>query len=120
MPSIKMKTHKGLKKRFKVSANGKVLHKPCGSSHLNSHKSGKKIRRLRRAKVLKPTGDAHRIRRALRERESVVPRAHAAAAPPAPTEAETAVATTAMPEAPMGPPSRAACRRRSEPSRPDE
>jgi hypothetical protein len=42
--------HKGLKKRFKVTANGKVLHKPCGSSHLNSHKSGKKIRRLRRAK----------------------------------------------------------------------
>jgi large subunit ribosomal protein L35 len=78
MPSIKMKTHKGLKKRFKVSANGKVLHKPCGSSHLNSHKSGKKIRRLRRAKVLKPTGDAHRIRRALRDRESVVPRIHVA------------------------------------------
>jgi large subunit ribosomal protein L35 len=93
MPSIKMKTHKGLKKRFKVSANGKVLHKPCGSSHLNSHKSGKKIRRLRRAKVLRPTGDAHRIRRALRDRESVVPHAHAA---PATTE----VAATMTPEAP--------------------
>jgi large subunit ribosomal protein L35 len=82
MPSIKMKTHKGLKKRFKVSANGKVLHKPCGSSHLNSHKSGKKIRRLRRAKVLKPTGDAQRIRRALRDRESVVPQARAAVPTP--------------------------------------
>jgi large subunit ribosomal protein L35 len=89
MPSIKMKTHKGLKKRFKVSANGKVLHKPCGSSHLNSHKSGKKIRRLRRTKVLKPTGDAHRIRRALRDRESVVPRERAdAPIPPVPTQPE--------------------------------
>ena len=90
MPSIKMKTHKGLKKRFKVSANGKVLHKPCGSSHLNSHKSGKKIRRLRRAKVLKPTGDAARIRRALRDRESVVPRDRAVAT----TTPEPPVATT--------------------------
>ena len=31
----KMKTHKGIKKRFKVSATGKVSHKRCGSSHLN-------------------------------------------------------------------------------------
>ncbi len=53
MPSQKMKTHKGTKKRFKVSATGKVGHKPCGSSHLNSHKSGKKIRRLRKKQYLK-------------------------------------------------------------------
>ena len=31
----KLKTHKGMKKRFKVSATGKVSHKRCGSSHLN-------------------------------------------------------------------------------------
>ena len=31
----KLKTHKGMKKRFKVSATGKVTHKRCGSSHLN-------------------------------------------------------------------------------------
>jgi large subunit ribosomal protein L35 len=90
-----MKTHKGLKKRFKVSANGKVLHKPCGSSHLNSHKSGKKIRRLRRAKVLKPTGDAHRIRRALRDRESAVPREHRADAPTPQAPAPPALALEA-------------------------
>ena len=48
----KMKTHKGMKKRFKVSANGKVQHKRCGSSHLNSHKSGKRIRRLRKKSSL--------------------------------------------------------------------
>ena len=48
----KLKTHKGMKKRFKVSANGKVQHKRCGSSHLNSHKSGKQIRRLRKKSSL--------------------------------------------------------------------
>jgi len=75
----KMKTHKGLKKRFKVSANGKVMHKPCGSSHLNSHKSGKQIRRLRKKKSLKVTADARRIRIALRDRESTSPAEHEAA-----------------------------------------
>jgi large subunit ribosomal protein L35 len=87
MPSLKMKTHKGLKKRFKVSATGKVLHKPCGSSHLNSHKSGKQIRRLRRKRALKVGADAQRIRRALQKREVVtapVPRPEAA--PPAAPE----------------------------------
>ena len=45
----KLKTHKGMKKRFKVSATGKVSHKRCGSSHLNSHKSSKRVRRLRKS-----------------------------------------------------------------------
>lgn len=64
----KMKTHKGIKKRFKVSANGKVSHKRCGSSHLNSHKSGKQIRRLRKKSFLANTAEAKRIRRAIRQR----------------------------------------------------
>jgi large subunit ribosomal protein L35 len=66
MASQKMKTHKGTKKRFKVSATGKVGHKPCGSSHLNSHKSGKKIRRLRRKTYLKVGADARKLRIVLR------------------------------------------------------
>jgi len=69
MPSNKMKTHKGCKKRFKVSANGKVSHKRCGSSHLMSHKNGKKVRRLRKKSVLKVQADAQRIRHVLRKRE---------------------------------------------------
>ena len=69
MPSIKMKTHKGVKKRFKVTANGKVSHKRCGSSHLNSHKSGKRIRRLRQKSVVKVGAEAQRLRRALQRRE---------------------------------------------------
>lgn len=73
MPSRKLKTHKGVKKRFKVSATGKVGHKPCGSSHLNSHKSGSKIRRLRRRKYLKVSAETHRLRLAVRAKPVSVP-----------------------------------------------
>jgi large subunit ribosomal protein L35 len=69
----KLKTHKGMKKRFKVSATGKVSHKRCGSSHLNSHKSGKKIRRLRKKAFLTVSAEAHRVRKALKVRESTQP-----------------------------------------------
>ncbi len=75
----KLKTHKGIKKRFKVSANGKVSHKRCGSSHLNSHKSGKQIRRLRKKSVMKVSADARRLRRAVRQRISSQPEAIEAA-----------------------------------------
>ncbi|GAC1449726.1 MAG: hypothetical protein NVSMB9_33730 [Isosphaeraceae bacterium] len=61
----KLKTHKGIKKRFKVSATGKVSHKRCGSSHLMSHKNGKQVRRLRKKSTLKISADAHRMRRAI-------------------------------------------------------
>jgi large subunit ribosomal protein L35 len=61
----KLKTHKGIKKRFKVSATGKVSHKKCGSSHLMSHKSGKQVRRLRKKVQLKVLAEARRIRKAV-------------------------------------------------------
>jgi large subunit ribosomal protein L35 len=63
----KLKTHKGSKKRFKVSATGKVSHKRCGSSHLMSHKSGKQVRRLRKKSTLTISAEAHRLRRVLRK-----------------------------------------------------
>jgi len=71
----KLKTHKGTKKRFKVSANGKVSHKRCGSSHLMSHKNGKQVRRLRKKTLVQVEADAHRLRRALHTNEGVNPRA---------------------------------------------
>jgi large subunit ribosomal protein L35 len=43
----KQKTHKGSKKRFRVSANGKLKRTQAGKKHLNSHKSGKRKRHLR-------------------------------------------------------------------------
>jgi large subunit ribosomal protein L35 len=75
----KLKTHKGIKKRFKVSANGKVSHKRCGSSHLMSHKSGKQVRRLRKKSTLQVSAEAKRMRKALRVRESSQPDAIEAA-----------------------------------------
>lgn len=73
MPSTKQKTHKGTKKRFKVSAHGKVSHKRCGSSHLMSHKNGKQVRKLRRKSILTVAAEAQRLRHALGEREHEVP-----------------------------------------------
>jgi large subunit ribosomal protein L35 len=69
----KLKTHKGMKKRFKISATGKVSHKRCGSSHLMSHKSGKRVRRLRKSTTLKVAAEAHRIRNAMLEKQNVNP-----------------------------------------------
>ena len=69
----KLKTHKGMKKRFKVSATGKVSHKRCGSSHLNSHKSSKRVRRLRKSTTLKVSAEAHRIRTALHQKAGMNP-----------------------------------------------
>ncbi len=69
----KLKTHKGIKKRFKVSATGKVSHKRCGSSHLMSHKSGKQVRKLRKKSTLKISAEARRMRRALLTKESSQP-----------------------------------------------
>jgi len=43
----KMKTHKGSKKRFRVTATGKLKRKQSGKRHLNSHKAGKRKRHLR-------------------------------------------------------------------------
>lgn len=49
---VKMKTHKGLKKRIKVTATGKVKYKRPNTSHLMSGKSGTAVRRLRKRRVL--------------------------------------------------------------------
>jgi large subunit ribosomal protein L35 len=42
----KQKTHKGLSKRIKVTASGKVKHKRTGGGHLMSGKDAKRRRRV--------------------------------------------------------------------------
>jgi len=42
----KQKTHKGLSKRIKITASGRVRHKRAGGSHLMSGKSAKRRRRV--------------------------------------------------------------------------
>lgn len=48
----KQKTHKGMKKRFKVSASGKVKHRNAFRGHLLSGKNGKRKRHLRKDGVV--------------------------------------------------------------------
>lgn len=43
----KMKTHRALRKRFRVTANGKLKRSSAGKKHLNSHKTGKRKSQLR-------------------------------------------------------------------------
>ena len=43
----KQKTHKGTKKRFRLSANGKAMHRQSGTSHLGARMSQKRKRNLR-------------------------------------------------------------------------
>ncbi|TWU43021.1 50S ribosomal protein L35 [Novipirellula aureliae] len=43
----KVKTHKGTKKRFRLSATGKAMHRQSGTSHLAKGLSKKRRRNLR-------------------------------------------------------------------------
>jgi large subunit ribosomal protein L35 len=49
---LKQKTHKGMKKRFTVTATGKVKHRTAFRGHKLSHKSAKRKRGLRSDHVL--------------------------------------------------------------------
>ena len=56
----KQKTHSGAKKRFKVTRNGKVVHRRQNKKHLLEHKPSKRKRRLSRPGVLEG-GDRRHI-----------------------------------------------------------
>jgi large subunit ribosomal protein L35 len=43
----KQKTHKGIKKRFRLSATGKAMHRHSGTSHLAYRLTKKQRRNLR-------------------------------------------------------------------------
>ena len=60
----KQKTHKGVKKRFRVTANGKVKHRMAGTSHLAVRMSQKRKRNLRGTGCVAAV-EAKRIREAL-------------------------------------------------------
>jgi large subunit ribosomal protein L35 len=60
----KIKTHKGTKKRFRLSAKGKVKHRQAGTSHLATRKTHKNKRQLRGTEVL-ASGMVKRITKAL-------------------------------------------------------
>jgi large subunit ribosomal protein L35 len=57
----KMKTHSGAKKRFKLTAKGKVRARHAFSSHILEKKSPKKKRKLTKPMYLK-ADDAPRVK----------------------------------------------------------
>lgn len=48
----KLKTNKGIKKRFKITKRGKVIFRSAGKSHLLNSKSRKRKRKLRADHVM--------------------------------------------------------------------
>ncbi len=60
----KMKTHSGAKKRFKLTANGKVRARHSFTSHILEKKSPKRKRHLGRPVILKPD-DSKRVKKLL-------------------------------------------------------
>ena len=55
----KMKTKSSVKKRFKITATGKVMRYGAGKRHLNAHKSSKHKRRLGQTKAVSETHMHH-------------------------------------------------------------
>jgi len=58
--AIKMKSHKGAQKRFKVTATGKIRYRRSFAGHLMSGKTGNRRRMLRKPAYLFPA-DAKKI-----------------------------------------------------------
>ena len=44
----KLKTHKGVKRRFTITGTGKLMHAKSGRRHLLTGKSARRMRKLRR------------------------------------------------------------------------
>lgn len=51
----KLKTHKGLIKRVKLTKNGKIFKKTSGQDHFNSREPGKVTRNKRREREIDKT-----------------------------------------------------------------
>ncbi len=61
MPRMRLsKTKKSAKKRFKITANGKVSYRKSGRRHLLGHKSAKRKRQLGQSGIISET-HAHMI-----------------------------------------------------------
>ena len=60
MAKMKLKTHSGAKKRFKLTKNGKIKRGHAFRSHILTKKSQKRIRGFRQETVLAPS-DVHTV-----------------------------------------------------------
>jgi len=63
-PKLKLKSHRGAAKRFKITANGKILRMHSGKRHLMGTKPPKRMRHLKKLAQVSPV-DAEHVRRML-------------------------------------------------------
>ena len=61
----KMKSHKGARKRFKITGSGKVKRMRAFHSHILTKKSPKRKRRLRQGTMIHTPGEVKNIKRLL-------------------------------------------------------
>jgi large subunit ribosomal protein L35 len=61
----KMKTHRAAAKRFRVTRNGKVLHRKATGNHMLTKKSGSRRRRVEGTAELAADKEQKKIRRLL-------------------------------------------------------
>ena len=61
----KMKTHKGAKKRFKITGSGKVKRMRAFKSHILTKKTSKRKRHLRQGTTIQTNGEVKNIKRLL-------------------------------------------------------
>ena len=52
---MKLKTHKSISKRFKITGSGKILKRTCGQDHFNTRESGNITRAKRRDREISKT-----------------------------------------------------------------
>lgn len=63
----KMKSHRGAKKRFKITSTGKIRRRKAFANHILSKKSSRRKRRLTSPDAQVSRVDARRVRRLLGE-----------------------------------------------------
>lgn len=61
----KLKTKKGIAKRFKLTKSGKIKYHACGKSHLASSKKTARLRTLRKPRTLSDNKQAKYLKRML-------------------------------------------------------
>jgi len=61
---LKLKTHRGAAKRFKITANGKVLRMHSGKRHLLGTKAPGRMRKLKKLTLVHPS-DVEHVKRML-------------------------------------------------------
>jgi large subunit ribosomal protein L35 len=63
-PKMKLKTHRGARKRFKITASGKILRGHSAKRHFTGLKASGRLRKLKKLTLVSPS-DAASIRQML-------------------------------------------------------